>query len=398
MSQQGERQASVREATGTENSYEGDFHALWDIFGIPPGDYNGRFISWASRGMGRDFANINEAMQAIAESYGAYNWSSLGKFDATLGAFSPNDLLGLDFQLSLYKEGDRIYGSPSDLSGWDFSRTGAGYAQTLGGELVSFPTDVLRRTDRGALVETAATNQMPWSSNFGHSAWSKTGATVTDNAETAPDGTTTADRINLSAGTSGHSVNANTSNADTPSQWSVLAKAGTHSLIQITSSPNTFYGNFDLDAGIAAAGVGCTTAIAALSGGWFRCSLLRTASFTPNGGLVVAAIPDMAATRWPSWTADGTETFALWGANLTQGATLFEPIATDGSAVTRGADALTVSIDGGTGSEDITVEYGDSSSTTFARSSLADPDVLDLGAGSGGPWVNNYIRRVTVHA
>jgi hypothetical protein len=96
MSQQGLRQASVRAVTGTAFTYEGDWHALFDHAGIPagqadsqgvyrPATYDERLLLWINDAMSRVFTNLPEAQQAFAAANGAYNWSSLGTFDASSG-------------------------------------------------------------------------------------------------------------------------------------------------------------------------------------------------------------------------------------------------------------------------------------------------------------------------
>jgi hypothetical protein len=77
---QGDRQASVRALTGTALSYEGDWHALFDLVGIPVGDFNGRLLAWLNAQLAASYTNVNDAMQAFAASKGAVNWSSLGSF------------------------------------------------------------------------------------------------------------------------------------------------------------------------------------------------------------------------------------------------------------------------------------------------------------------------------
>lgn len=90
MSQQGYRQASVRAVTGTANSYEGDWHALFTLAGIPQGDYDGRLLQWINLVMSKAYTNLPEAMQAFAVGQGAANWSSMGTFAAS--SWTPADL------------------------------------------------------------------------------------------------------------------------------------------------------------------------------------------------------------------------------------------------------------------------------------------------------------------
>lgn len=80
MSQAGYRQASVRAVTGSAETYEGDWHRLFDQAGIRQEQFNGRMLLWINLMMGRTYINLPEAMQAFAESRGAANFSSLGTF------------------------------------------------------------------------------------------------------------------------------------------------------------------------------------------------------------------------------------------------------------------------------------------------------------------------------
>lgn len=85
MTQQGDRQASVRAVTGTAGTYEGDWEKLFDLAGIPAGDFNGRMLAWVNLKLSSAYAEINGALQALATASGAFNFSSLGTFDASTG-------------------------------------------------------------------------------------------------------------------------------------------------------------------------------------------------------------------------------------------------------------------------------------------------------------------------
>lgn len=93
MSQQGYRQASVRAVTGTAFTYEGDWHALFDLSSLPQDTFNGRMLRWINLKLTTSYTEINEALQALATANGAFNFSSLGAFDATPGGYTPS----LDF-------------------------------------------------------------------------------------------------------------------------------------------------------------------------------------------------------------------------------------------------------------------------------------------------------------
>lgn len=83
---QGARQASIRAVTGSAEALEGDWHRLFDLAGIPANDgFNGRLLRWINLKLTATYTNLPEAMQALATYAGAFNFSSLGTFDASTG-------------------------------------------------------------------------------------------------------------------------------------------------------------------------------------------------------------------------------------------------------------------------------------------------------------------------
>ncbi len=93
MSQQGLRQASVRAVTGTSEHYEGDWHALFDLAGIPAGQFNERLLQWINLRLSAAYTFLDSAMQALADANGAFNFSSLGTFDAVIPSGSRASLI-----------------------------------------------------------------------------------------------------------------------------------------------------------------------------------------------------------------------------------------------------------------------------------------------------------------
>lgn len=84
MSNQGLRQASVRAITETESTYEGDFHALFDMAEISAGTFNGRLLSWINLMLDESYTEINSAMSAFAIANNVSSWNELGTFDASI--------------------------------------------------------------------------------------------------------------------------------------------------------------------------------------------------------------------------------------------------------------------------------------------------------------------------
>lgn len=90
MSQRGLQQASIRAVTGSAETYEGDWHRLFDRDGIPVGHFNERMLRWINARLSAAYTSIVEAQAAMAALEGAYNWSSLGAFDASGGSYTPS--------------------------------------------------------------------------------------------------------------------------------------------------------------------------------------------------------------------------------------------------------------------------------------------------------------------
>lgn len=113
-----------------------------------------------------------------------------------------------DFTQDYYRSGFAEGSAPAIMPGWSFSRAGVGTMFNAAGVIESFASGVPRITDRGLLVERAATNLLLRSQEFDNAAWTKVSGgngadpTVTANAAVAPDGTTTADEIVFNRGAS----------------------------------------------------------------------------------------------------------------------------------------------------------------------------------------------------
>lgn len=86
---QGARQASIRAVTGSAETYEGDWHRLFDLASIPVGTFNGRLLAWINQKLSTSYTNLPEAQQAMAVANGAYNWASMGTFSASSSIAAP---------------------------------------------------------------------------------------------------------------------------------------------------------------------------------------------------------------------------------------------------------------------------------------------------------------------
>lgn len=95
MTNQSDRQASVRATTGTTLTLNGDWIALFDAVGAAAGTFNERMIDYARIKTGTTYSNINEGMDAIAVSEGYDRWDSMATFTPGAGGAAPGQNVDL---------------------------------------------------------------------------------------------------------------------------------------------------------------------------------------------------------------------------------------------------------------------------------------------------------------
>ena len=168
---------------------------------------------------------------------------------------------------------------------------------------VTFTRSTLAVYYDGKTTAMAEQNLLSYSQQFDNGYWSKTGATVTADSTTAPDGTTTADTINGTVGSYNQYVqisNPSTVGIDAVNTYtySLYLKAGTISSVRVYiyngSTGAAFYGTFNLTAitGVAA-GTATTPTISIVDVGnsWRRI----TVTGSLNGSAGQYAVPTIYA-------------------------------------------------------------------------------------------------------
>jgi len=203
----------------------------------------------------------------------------------------------------------------------------------------------------GLLVEEARTNLLLQSEDLSTS-WTKVNTTVSSNAASAPDGTTTADKLITDSGivsTSAH-IRQTVSKAATATTYTltVFAKtgdAGTGTLqllaVDAATTGNSATSNFSTVSGtitVAANAQGTFTnassAITPFANGWYRCNLTFTTGTETSINLRLYS-------RLPT-TGDGTRGLLIWGAQLEAAPFPTSYIPTTTATATRSADVASI--------------------------------------------------------
>jgi hypothetical protein len=196
-------------------------------------------------------------------------------------------------------------------------------------------------TYRGLLVEPGATNLALHSQDFTDAGWVATGATVSANATTAPDGTLTADKLAEDNSVGGHGLDRTISVAAATHTWSFFAKASERNFARIIyttgmATPANYI--VDLTTGVAT-NIGGTTAFVSINtqsypNGWWRISLANT----PNGGnrvFTIRVAQNNVDTGYTGVTGNG---IFIWQAQLETGSVATSPIVTTAGTASRVID------------------------------------------------------------
>jgi hypothetical protein len=214
-----------------------------------------------------------------------------------------------------------------------------------------FDYDPITLAPKGLLIETTKTNLLLRSEEFDNASWSKDNSTITSNADVAPDGTTTADKliannsVDLTSISNGVARISASYSASATLTFSVFAKEAEFDRIQLyfsegTGTTNRAQVEYSLVNGsvvTAASVAGTFTSPSSTStyfgNGWYRFTL----TFTAGTGTTARArfgVRDSGTT-----TGDGTSGILIWGAQVEAGAFATSYIPTAASTVNRATDS-----------------------------------------------------------
>jgi hypothetical protein len=222
-------------------------------------------------------------------------------------------------------------------------RTAAGLVETVAINQPRFDFDPLTGQALGILIEESRTNLLTYSEQLDNAAWSKTRSSVSANATTAPDGTTTADKIvEDSTATSTHFIVQTASVVSgTTYTYSGFFKAAGRSTFLFYASSLGANVQVDLTAKTATGGgtgfVSCS--IEEYPNSWFRVKLTYTENTTAARSHAVF----LSSSGNTTYSGDGSSGIYAWGLQLEVGTFATSYIFTTSAQVTRAADVATIS-------------------------------------------------------
>ena len=192
---------------------------------------------------------------------------------------------------------------------------------------------------KGLLVEEQRTNLLRLSADFSvSSVWNVVSISVSANVISAPDGTTSADKLIEDTSTGLHRIVQSSSiTSGTTYTFSVYVKSAERTIInlQLGGGPFTFtLVQYNLSAGTSTGGT-----ITPVGGGWYRCTASSLAASTGFGAVFVE-VCDSSGQR--NYTGDGFSGVYVWGAQVEAGAFATSYIPTAAATVTRNADVASV--------------------------------------------------------
>ena len=191
--------------------------------------------------------------------------------------------------------------------------------------------------NEGILHESEArTNLVTYSEQFDNAAWSKVNSSLSANVTTAPDGTTTADKLIADTSLSQHRLDQTPTSVAGDQTFSVYVKDAGYGFTWLRIG--TSGARFSIaDGTITSLSGGVTASSQDVGNGWRFMSISRSASVNDIVRINALAIQDGS-----DFVGDGTSGILIWGAQLEAGSTPSSYIPTAGATATRAAETLTV--------------------------------------------------------
>ena len=213
-----------------------------------------------------------------------------------------------------------------------FTRTSTATYYNSAGVLTSASNDVPRFDYDPS---SARTNLLTYSEQFDNAVWIKARSTITANTVTAPDGTTTADKlVEDTTASNTHNISQTiTSIASTTYTFSCYLKKAERNWAVIVFNNSGVYPAvyIDLNSGTIGNITGSVTAtITSVGNGWYRCTATVIATSTSLNSYILISTGNGIQV----YIGDGTSGIYLWGAQLEASSTATAYIPTTASSLT----------------------------------------------------------------
>ena len=286
------------------------------------------------------------------------------------------------------------YSPISNVPGYSYTRSGAKMELGADGVPISFAANVPGIAPGiGYWSRQSLTNNILQSQTFENASWAGGGMTVLANDAVAPDGTPTGDKFTEDAAASikfrWQSV---ASTAGASHTYSVFAKAGTATVLQLYA--DTKFCNFNLSTGAFTA-TNCTGYMTALANGWYRCTIVLTVAGATADPHLALVDNNQAAAATPNYTGSSRYLY-VWQAqilagNLPDGGPI---IVTTTAAATVGEDLLSADDTVGADADQLFMATGSARYTGNGRLAMwsneaSANNVVDV--FFDGSWLHGYI-------
>ena len=212
--------------------------------------------------------------------------------------------------------------------------------QTAAANIPRFDWDPISKTPLGLLIEQSCTNLLFQSQTFNNlGVWAVANATLTANANIAPDGTQTVFQLIPSASSAFTNVSQSITAIAQAYTTSWYVKYNGVQFVQILfgGGLSTNYANYDLINGTVTGGTYTSATITPVGNGVYRISTTNNFAAT-SSGIYLAAIVTGTSARASNYTGNGYSGIYIWGAQLEALAFPTSYIPTTSAQVTRASD------------------------------------------------------------
>lgn len=301
----------------------------------------------------------------------------------------------LDFVNAKFRFGTSLTASLATLGVVTVTQAAETWAENLDGSLTKFAANTARVTNKGLLIEAAATEFLGAGSDPNTWVGSSGGTFV--GSQPAPDGTATA-VLTTDDSAADERILKDVTGITLPagpviSVWYVpKASSGTVAaglelaLLGTTTDQSFRFVYLDPVTGAYQATGGLTVTVTDKGTYWrVTSSLVATA----HNRVVTAYHPALRATLAGSDSGAATGTGKLWRVNVFAGSHPFMP-----TAGNRAADVFNIATGPGLPDDAMVVTYGNGLFATVPRSAWADPEVFALHSDGGAPWINQVVTKI----